>query len=120
MTAWNDLLLLFFFFFSSRRRHTRCGRDWGSDVCSSDLYAAARARPAAHARRIVRAGFEPPALHARRAGAAVQRGLPRAARRDRHRGARGGDARDRKSVGGGKRVALGCRRIIKKKKRNRE
>src|SRR5208282_6404537 len=31
-----------FFFFSSRRRHTRCYRDWSSDVCSSDL------RPAAH------------------------------------------------------------------------
>src|SRR5207245_7672243 len=28
---------LFFFFFSSRRRHTRCYRDWSSDVCSSDL-----------------------------------------------------------------------------------
>src|SRR5215813_9647981 len=27
------------FFFSSRRRHTRCGRDWSSDVCSSDLLA---------------------------------------------------------------------------------
>src|SRR5690554_7585553 len=26
------------FFFSSRRRHTRCGRDWSSDVCSSDLF----------------------------------------------------------------------------------
>src|SRR3989442_2485368 len=24
-------------FFPSRRRHTRCGRDWSSDVCSSDL-----------------------------------------------------------------------------------
>src|SRR5256884_7703826 len=24
-------------FFSSRRRHTRCSRDWSSDVCSSDL-----------------------------------------------------------------------------------
>src|SRR2546429_515125 len=23
-------------FFSSRRRHTRCSRDWSSDVCSSD------------------------------------------------------------------------------------
>src|SRR3989449_1502738 len=31
-----------FFFFSSRRRHTRCSRDWSSDVCSSDLD---RARP---------------------------------------------------------------------------
>src|SRR2546422_6335972 len=28
---------VFFFFFSSRRRHTRCSRDWSSDVCSSDL-----------------------------------------------------------------------------------
>src|SRR3989442_1433131 len=33
-----DVLFEFiFFFFSSRRRHTRCGRDWSSDVCSSDL-----------------------------------------------------------------------------------
>src|SRR5205809_2305638 len=30
-------LCVFFFFFSSRRRHTRCSRDWSSDVCSSDL-----------------------------------------------------------------------------------
>src|SRR3989337_25030 len=30
--------LLLFFFFSSRRRHTRCYRDWSSDVCSSDLW----------------------------------------------------------------------------------
>src|SRR2546429_3112878 len=28
---------LYGFFFSSRRRHTRCSRDWSSDVCSSDL-----------------------------------------------------------------------------------
>src|SRR2546429_9639283 len=32
---------LYFFFFSSRRRHTRCSRDWSSDVCSSDLVCAA-------------------------------------------------------------------------------
>src|SRR6266542_6743329 len=31
------ILDIFFFFFSSRRRHTRCYRDWSSDVCSSDL-----------------------------------------------------------------------------------
>src|SRR5208282_6123897 len=31
------LFYFFFFFFSSRRRHTRCYRDWSSDVCSSDL-----------------------------------------------------------------------------------
>src|SRR2546422_8152301 len=30
-------LNVLFFFFSSRRRHTRCSRDWSSDVCSSDL-----------------------------------------------------------------------------------
>src|SRR2546429_10018244 len=32
-------MIVFFFFFSSRRRHTRCSRDWSSDVCSSDLQA---------------------------------------------------------------------------------
>src|SRR5256884_6337207 len=32
---------MFCFFFSSRRRHTRCSRDWSSDVCSSDLFATA-------------------------------------------------------------------------------
>src|SRR6266498_5209141 len=42
-------MIVCFFFFSSRRRHTRCGRDWSSDVCSSDLVSepeelAARAR----------------------------------------------------------------------------
>src|SRR6266498_4436991 len=31
------MFFVLFFFFSSRRRHTRCGRDWSSDVCSSDL-----------------------------------------------------------------------------------
>src|SRR2546429_2678634 len=31
-----------FFFFSSRRRHTRCSRDWSSDVCSSDLDVSSR------------------------------------------------------------------------------
>src|SRR2546422_6915428 len=30
-------VFVFVFFFSSRRRHTRCSRDWSSDVCSSDL-----------------------------------------------------------------------------------
>src|SRR5256884_3094932 len=32
------IYLFYFFFFSSRRRHTRCSRDWSSDVCSSDLF----------------------------------------------------------------------------------
>src|SRR2546422_11715632 len=26
-----------FFFFSSRRRHTRCSRDWSSDMCSRSV-----------------------------------------------------------------------------------
>src|SRR2546422_7940659 len=41
MSLYSLLLvsLWFFFFFSSRRRHTRCSRDWSSDVCSSDLLA---------------------------------------------------------------------------------
>src|SRR6266498_3145301 len=43
--------MCFFFFFSSRRRHTRCGRDWSSDVCSSDLVV--------QAIQIVRGGREP-------------------------------------------------------------
>jgi len=30
-------ILFAFFFFSSRRGHTRCSRDWSSDVCSSDV-----------------------------------------------------------------------------------
>src|SRR6266542_3252757 len=32
-----NIIYFLFFFFSSRRRHTRCYRDWSSDVCSSDL-----------------------------------------------------------------------------------
>src|SRR2546422_4623336 len=36
---------LVFFFFTSRRRHTRCSRDWSSDVCSSDLDDHARTPP---------------------------------------------------------------------------
>src|SRR3989449_7566209 len=32
------MFVFFFFFFSSRRRHTRCSRDWSSEVCSSDLW----------------------------------------------------------------------------------
>src|SRR5207245_5789409 len=35
------MVLLILFFFSSRRRHTRCYRDWSSDVCSSDLMSSA-------------------------------------------------------------------------------
>src|SRR5256884_1333493 len=50
MFSWVDFsrrlsaMCLLFFFFSSRRRHTRCSRDWSSDVCSSDLARRAMAR----------------------------------------------------------------------------
>src|SRR6266498_3655308 len=43
------MLFCFCFFFSSRRRHTRCGRDWSSDVCSSDLAALGISLPAVFA-----------------------------------------------------------------------
>src|SRR3989449_768559 len=36
-SCWSCIVGWSFFFFSSRRRHTRCSRDWSSDVCSSDL-----------------------------------------------------------------------------------
>src|SRR2546429_9982544 len=67
------------FFFSSRRRHTRCSRDWSSDVCSSDLrdrpgYSAADVHfvtgmIAHHAQAVLIAGWAPthdasPALRA--------------------------------------------------------
>src|ERR1041385_9457815 len=39
------LVFFVFFFFSSRRRHTRCSRDWSSDVCSSDLSSSSGAEP---------------------------------------------------------------------------
>src|SRR2546422_1077515 len=45
---------LCFFFFSSRRRHTRCSRDWSSDVCSSDLYRLPKLPPGALRAALVR------------------------------------------------------------------
>src|SRR5256884_5673654 len=44
-----DVTQLLCFFFSSRRRHTRCSRDWSSDVCSSDLNILPLAREVARA-----------------------------------------------------------------------
>src|SRR2546429_9276951 len=43
-----------FFFFSSRRRHTRCSRDWSSDVCSSDLKVHGQSRLLRHGIHIAR------------------------------------------------------------------
>src|SRR5207245_7505125 len=36
-SSYSSRYYFLIFFFSSRRRHTRCYRDWSSDVCSSDL-----------------------------------------------------------------------------------
>src|SRR5947199_3660997 len=44
MSVKLDIYYFFLFFFSSRRRHTRCLSDWSSDVCSSDLMLANKAR----------------------------------------------------------------------------
>src|SRR4030043_1901199 len=46
--------LLINFFFSSRRRHTRCSRDWSSDVCSSDLERLERMRDSGDFGRITK------------------------------------------------------------------
>src|SRR5216684_4520255 len=50
------MMRFLFFFFSSRRRHTRCSRDWSSDVCSSDLPGVSRFR-AGGRRRLGRGGL---------------------------------------------------------------
>src|SRR3712207_7529776 len=105
------MVLVLFFFFSGRRRHTSYWRDWSSAVSSSDLEgvrAAARGEtvlaPPVAARLVSR--LRAPAVDAPTARelevlAGVARGLGR------QRG------------GVGKRVGVGGRRIIKKKK-NRE
>src|SRR2546429_9990310 len=82
------MLFFFFFFFSSRRRHTRCSRDWSSEVCSSDLTTPST-RPRSPAGR----------------------GGPTGTASPDWRRARSEERRV------GKRVDLGGRRIIKKKKR---
>src|SRR5207245_5718956 len=89
-----------YIFFSSIRRHTRCYRDWSSDVCSSDLGsrllpgALARAPARGQARDLLRgipcparggfppqsvpaAGSDPAGRGPRRGGRAVRRALPR-------------------------------------------
>src|SRR2546427_13090487 len=96
----------FFFFFSSRRRHTRFDCDWSSDVCSSDLHFGRFGGRRAASSRALRLGDEAPDL----VGILLAR--PRL-----HAGVHVHRKRDRKSVVEGKRVDLGGRRIIKKKKK---
>ena len=83
-----------FFFFKQKTAYEVCGRDWSSDVCSSDL-AIINELSSAWPPRVV--SWFARALAARAFNMDVGGG-------------------DRKSVVSGKRVDLGGRRIIKKKK----
>src|SRR2546422_8354915 len=79
-------MMIYVFFFSSRRRHTRCSRDWSSDVCSSDLlHAAVFAAAASHyqSEPVSESPLRPDAVRAdRHHGRDPQRGA-RKSRRDR-------------------------------------
>ena len=37
VVVYNTCVDLFFFFFKQKTAYEMCGRDWSSDVCSSDL-----------------------------------------------------------------------------------
>src|SRR2546429_2274445 len=81
---------LLVFFFSSRRRHTRCSRDWSSDVCSSDLAVRVESLRPVGSARAVRGGHHPNAdaraarrpLHIARGLAATRAARPAAADRE--------------------------------------
>src|SRR2546422_11050742 len=100
---------IFFFFFSSRRRHTRCSRDWSSDVCSSDLYAltttATGLNPATSSGFTITPGAATQLVFGTQPGTTVagQEITP------------AGRERDRESGGEGKNGGLGGWRIILKK-----
>src|SRR3712207_9190576 len=108
---------MFLFFFSSRRRHTRYWRDWSSDVCSSDL--GLPNDGGAPGRRGPRARGVPQGVAGggKLSGGEGQRAhldtLHPQQPRDRYA------AVDRESVVEGKRVDIGGRRIIKKKKQEK-
>src|SRR2546429_4213422 len=104
------------FFFSSRRRHTRCSRDWSSDVCSSDLNdrggtqvsavprgVALRAQTVTATVAAVVLGLLFAAVPLARGTTAIQ--VQKVSRSEERRV--------------GKRVDLGGRRIIKKKKKGK-
>src|SRR2546426_9281172 len=96
-------------FFTSRRRHTRLQGDWSSDVCSSDLLPAPGCGAGPEHRGRERGERHGIALAITGGAVARGAGCP----------GPGGSDRDRKSGVEGKRVDLGGRRIIKKKKRKR-
>src|SRR2546429_6894161 len=90
---------MFFFFFSSRRRHTRCSRDWSSDVCSSDLPFLLPAPPLAHKIKM-----------ASRRAKAASRGFPRVTNHERS---------EEHTSELQSRLHLVCRLLLEKKKNNR-
>src|SRR5256884_9998704 len=94
------------FFFSSRRRHTRCSRDWSSDVCSSDLEESSKKLlERFHHRKRERGRDAWGKKHARTRGPS---------RRSNAKTASSLRSEERRV---GKSVDLGGRRIIKKKKK---
>src|SRR2546429_9577222 len=66
-------------FLSSRRRHTRCSRDWSSDVCSSDLpcwmAAVARQLGAGNRRAAIQQGIDGLGLAAGDGAGSEERGV---------------------------------------------
>src|SRR2546422_6526139 len=102
------------FFFSSRRRHTRCSRDWSSDVCSSDLaqllehFQRGRVDLTAEMFKELSASWKM-LQNCGVCGEVTEWSFAEAPVEAEE---------DRKSVVEGKSVDLGGRRIIKKKKRN--
>src|SRR5256885_3314002 len=94
--------IFYFFFFSSRRRHTRLQGDWSSDVCSSDLFAAY--------------AFWQLKIYGHKSVKLINGGRKKWLEEKR---ALTKEPTDRKSGVEGKRVELGGRRIIKKKKKTK-
>src|SRR2546422_7159801 len=95
------MALRHYFFFSSRRRHTRCSRDWSSDVCSSDLGPSASKPGSLASRRSSRPRDVTRRSAPRNPGATCwvkPRKWPRLRRRCSSPGSRGPARRDRKST----------------------
>src|SRR3546814_5895132 len=114
VVVFDDVCNYVFFFFKQKTAYEMRISDWSSDVCSSDLFdMEANVTPPA---RTGRSGsYSRSAASVAAASAASMRTTERATKRD-------SSSIDRKSVVKGKSVsvsvALGGRRIIKKKKQN--
>src|SRR2546426_10573114 len=106
-----------FFFFSSRRRHTRLQGDWSSDVCSSDLANFLQSIPGPLLDRLETVNFA--GYTEREKLEIAKRYLVARQLSENGLTAEQFAVTDRKSVVEGKRVDLGGRRIIKKKKKGK-